>query len=64
MQTQVGAPLWLSIIVTLWGFFATAMAWMRTTTQFLVVRLLLGIFEAGAFPGIWCAPSKKTAPLT
>ena len=56
MQTQLGAPLWLAIIVALWGACAAVMALMRTATHFMVLRFLLGLFEAGTFPGIWCEP--------
>lgn len=50
---KVGAPRWLTLIVVLWGLSAALMACMRTGGQFLLLRLALGVFEAGTFPGIW-----------
>jgi sugar phosphate permease len=50
---HVGAPLWLCIIVTVWGGVACAMAGISNKESFYVVRLLLGIAEAGSFPAGW-----------
>jgi MFS family permease len=49
----VGAPRWLSIIICAWGVSATCFAFMRTPTQFYLLRFILGAAEAGAFPGMW-----------
>jgi MFS family permease len=35
-----------------WGIVAAAMMFVQTPTQFYVLRFLLGVFEAGFFPGI------------
>ena len=50
---RVGAPTWLSVIVIAWGLVATSFALMRTRLQFYVLRMLLGVAEAGSFPGMW-----------
>lgn len=50
---RVGAPMWLSTIVVAWGVVAMCFALMRTRMQFYVLRLLLGVAEAGSFPGMW-----------
>eukprot|EP00892_Ulva_mutabilis_P008593 jgi/Ulvmu1/6105/UM027_0083.1 len=50
---RIGAPLWLAVIVSLWGLCAMMLAAMRGATHFLVLRVLLGVFEAGTFPGVW-----------
>jgi MFS transporter, ACS family, tartrate transporter len=63
MQTQLGAPLWLSLIVVLWGICAAAMAWMRNAAHFMLLRFVLGLLEAGTFPGIWCEPAALPAPV-
>lgn len=49
---KVGARVWLARIMITWGLVATAFAWVTTETQFLGLRVLLGIAEAGFFPGI------------
>ena len=46
--------LWLAFLLVAWGTIAAAMAGMRTVPVFLVLRVLLGLFEAGALPGLWC----------
>lgn len=47
-----GAKRWLARIMLTWGLLATAMMFVRTPLQFNVLRLLLGIAEAGFFPGV------------
>jgi hypothetical protein len=49
---HVGAPRWLSCIVTAWGFTAMSFAAMSNRLQFFVLRLLLGCAESGAFPAM------------
>lgn len=49
---HVGARVWLARIMITWGMVAAAFAWATTETSFLVLRVLLGIAEAGFFPGI------------
>jgi D-galactonate transporter len=49
---KIGARLSFLRIMVLWGLTSAATAFVTTPTQFYIVRLLLGIFEAGFFPGI------------
>jgi MFS transporter, ACS family, tartrate transporter len=48
---RFGARRWLSRILLTWGLLAIAMMFVRTATQFYIVRFLLGMAEAGFFPG-------------
>jgi MFS transporter, ACS family, tartrate transporter len=43
---------WIARILITWGIVTLLVALMRTPTQFYVARFLLGIAEAGFFPGI------------
>jgi MFS family permease len=47
-----GGPLWMSFICFAWGVVAASFAGIRNQSTFLALRFLLGIFEAGAFPGM------------
>lgn len=49
---RVGARRWLARIAITWGLLACAMMWVRTPTQFYAARFLLGLAEAGFFPGV------------
>lgn len=49
---RVGARKWIARILILWGPIAAATAFVQTPTQFYVLRFLLGVGEAGLFPGI------------
>ncbi|WP_414058516.1 MFS transporter [Pseudomonas sp. HR96] len=49
---KVGARLWLTRIMFTWGITATLMAFIQSETQFYVLRFLLGVAEAGFFPGV------------
>ena len=52
MLYRFGARRWLSRIMITWGVIAMAMVFVRTPMQFYVARFLLGVAEAGFFPGI------------
>lgn len=43
---------WICRIMITWGIFAAATAFVKTPWQFYTVRFLLGLAEAGFFPGI------------
>ena len=49
---KIGARKTLLRIMVLWGLTAAAMMFVTTPTQFYIARFLLGVFEAGFFPGI------------
>lgn len=49
---HVGARKWIARIAITWGLVGCAMIWVRTPTQFYGARFLLGIAEAGFFPGL------------
>ena len=49
---RIGARKTLLRIMVLWGLTAAAMMFVTTPTQFYIARFLLGVFEAGFFPGI------------
>ena len=53
MLVRLGARTWLSIIIVSWGIVATSFASLQTVFQFYALRLLLGVTEAGTFPGMW-----------
>jgi len=52
LMLRFGARTWITRIMFTWGILATAMMLVRTPWQFYTVRLLLGISEAGFFPGV------------
>lgn len=49
---RVGARRWIGRIAVTWGVLAVGMLFVRGGTSFLVMRFLLGVAEAGYFPGI------------
>jgi MFS transporter, ACS family, tartrate transporter len=49
---RLGARIWIARIMISWGLVATAMAVVSGETSFYVMRFLLGVAEAGFFPGI------------
>src|SRR5271165_4772874 len=49
---KVGARIWIARIMITWGIFAGLTAVVTSATGFAVVRFLLGVAEAGFFPGI------------
>lgn len=52
MMHRVGARRWMSRIMITWGLASAAMLFVRGTYSFYVLRFLLGVAEAGFFPGV------------
>ncbi|SMP60945.1 MFS transporter [Noviherbaspirillum suwonense] len=49
---KVGARRWIARIMISWGILSAAMMFVNSATSFYVLRFLLGLAEAGFFPGI------------
>jgi sugar phosphate permease len=49
---KVGARWWLARIMVTWGIIAAAFVFVQGPTSFYVLRFLLGVAEAGFFPGV------------
>ena len=66
---RFGARRWLARIMITWGLMAAATALATGPTSFYAIRLLLGIGEAGFFPGVifflavWFPASYRTRVL-
>jgi ACS family tartrate transporter-like MFS transporter len=67
---RFGARRWLARIMVTWGAIALGMMFVRTPVQFYVVRFLLGMAEAGFFPGAifyltqWFPPEMRARTVT
>ncbi len=49
---RVGARAWMCRIMVTWGLISAALAFAHTETAFYWLRFLLGVAEAGFFPGV------------
>ncbi|RAR60725.1 D-galactonate transporter [Paraburkholderia unamae] len=49
---RVGARVWIARIMVTWGLVSILTMFVTTPTMFYVMRFLLGLCEAGFFPGI------------
>ena len=66
---RIGARRTLARIALLWGVTSIAMIWVKTATQFYIARFLLGVFEAGLYPGVilyltYWFPARHRAKMT
>src|ERR1700761_3169760 len=52
LMYRFGARVWMSRIMVTWGIVSACTAFVDSATSFYVLRTLLGIAEAGFFPGI------------
>ncbi|MBX7211358.1 MAG: MFS transporter [Verrucomicrobiaceae bacterium] len=61
---------WFARILITWGFISAAMAFVKTPAHFYWMRFLLGVAEAGFFPGIivyfshWFVQSDRSRALS
>ncbi|QNP60251.1 MFS transporter [Paenacidovorax monticola] len=49
---RVGARAWMCRIMVTWGLVSAGLMFATTETRFYVLRFLLGVAEAGFFPGV------------
>lgn len=49
---KIGARIWIARILITWGIVATLTGFVHTVYQLYIMRFLLGLAEAGYFPGI------------
>jgi MFS family permease len=62
---RVGARPWITRIMATWGLVSMAMALVNGPTSFFVLRVMLGVAEAGLFPGVlyylttWFGPREQ-----
>jgi len=49
---RVGARRWITVIMVAWGVISCCMALVTTARRFYALRFLLGVAEAGFFPGM------------
>jgi ACS family tartrate transporter-like MFS transporter len=52
LLVKFGARRWIAAIMITWGMLAAGMMFVRTPVEFYIVRFLLGVAEAGFFPGV------------
>lgn len=49
---KVGARFWIMRIMITWGILSACMAFVQGEWSFYILRMLLGVAEAGLFPGV------------
>jgi MFS family permease len=54
---RIGFRPWLSFLLVAWGIVAVCFMFISSPWSFYLLRVLLGVFEAGAFPCMWYALS-------
>lgn len=65
LMVKFGARMWFARIMISWGVVTVAMAWTQGANSFYILRFLLGVAEAGFYPGIlylitqWYPPSVR-----
>ncbi|AHF97492.1 MAG: MFS transporter [Desulfurella sp.] len=52
MLHKIGARVWISLILVIWGFVATLTGFANSPVHLYIARFLLGLAEAGFFPGV------------
>lgn len=66
---RVGPRLWIARIAVTWGALSTAMMFVRGEWSFYILRVLLGVAEAGLFPALmymitlWFAPKDRAVAV-
>lgn len=52
MLVRFGARQWITRIMITWGLLSAAMMFVQTPMQFYILRFLIGVAEAGFYPGV------------
>jgi ACS family tartrate transporter-like MFS transporter len=49
---RLGARRWIAILMVVWGIISMGTAFVHTQSEYIGVRLLLGVAESGFYPGV------------
>src|SRR5213593_2238113 len=65
---RIGARVWIARIMITWGLMSAAFMFVNTPATFYVMRFLLGVAEAGFYPGVilymtYWFPAKRRAKI-
>lgn len=60
LKRYVRPSIWLSFLLFCWGATTLGFAGVKTYAQVVVLRFLIGVFEAGFFPGMCLYGSKDS----
>ncbi|WP_027798097.1 MFS transporter [Paraburkholderia dilworthii] len=69
MAHRIGPRVWIARIAVTWGALSTAMMFVQGEWSFYVLRVLLGVAEAGLFPALmymvtlWFAPKDRAVAV-
>jgi len=69
IMERVGARIWMTRIMVTWGLISAGMMFVHSAASFYWLRFLLGVAEAGFFPGIvlyltyWIPSKQRSAVL-
>ncbi len=69
IMERVGARIWMTRIMVTWGLISAGMMFVHSAVSFYWLRFLLGVAEAGFFPGIvlyltyWIPSKQRSAVL-
>ncbi|GBF99610.1 MFS transporter [Raphidocelis subcapitata] len=55
VMVRVGFRPWLAFLLMAWGIVAVCFMFISSVWSFYLLRLLLGVFEAGSYPAMWYA---------
>lgn len=50
--TRIGARRWIALLLVVWGLVSVSTAFVDGRSEYIAARFLLGIAEAGFFPGV------------
>jgi ACS family tartrate transporter-like MFS transporter len=70
MLVRYGARKWIARIMITWGLLSAGMMFVQTPIQFYVLRFLLGVAEAGFYPGViyyfsaWFPPCHRSRAVS
>lgn len=69
MLERVGARRWIMVLMIAWGVVSVATAFVRGTGSYIALRFLLGLAEAGFYPGVilyltyWLPPKVRSSVM-
>lgn len=70
MLVRFGARQWIARIMITWGLLSAGMMFVTTAEQFYILRFLLGVAEAGFYPGViyyfsgWFPPCHRSRAVS